>query len=32
MTNPIADPIVEVPDTDDMTPLVHLDSARPRAR
>src|SRR3954463_4391476 len=26
MTNPIADPIVEVPDTDAMTPLVHLDS------
>jgi methylglutaconyl-CoA hydratase len=26
MTNPIADPLVEVPDTDAMTPLVHLDS------
>ena len=26
MTNPIADPIVEVPDTDAMSPLVHMDS------
>jgi len=26
MTNPIADPIVEVPDTDAMSPLVHLES------
>jgi methylglutaconyl-CoA hydratase len=26
MTNPIADPIVEVPDTDTMSPLVHLES------
>jgi len=26
MTNPIADPIVEVPDTDTMSPLVHIDS------
>ncbi|PXA71359.1 enoyl-CoA hydratase [Caulobacter sp. D4A] len=26
MTNPIADPIVEVPDTDAMSPLVHIDS------
>jgi methylglutaconyl-CoA hydratase len=26
MTNPIADPLVEVPDTDAMSPLVHLDS------
>ena len=26
MTNPIADPIVEVNDTETMTPLVHIDS------
>jgi methylglutaconyl-CoA hydratase len=26
MTNPIADPIVEVPDTDAVSPLVHLES------
>ena len=26
MTNPIADPLVEVPDTDTMSPLVHLES------
>jgi methylglutaconyl-CoA hydratase len=26
MTNPIADPLVEVPDTDAMSPLVHLES------
>jgi methylglutaconyl-CoA hydratase len=26
MTNPIADPLVEVPDTETMSPLVHLDS------
>ncbi|WP_299005219.1 enoyl-CoA hydratase-related protein [uncultured Caulobacter sp.] len=26
MTNPIADPIVEVPDTDAMSPLVHMES------
>lgn len=26
MTNPIADPIVEVPDTDAMSPLVHIES------
>ena len=26
MTNPIADPIVEVSDTETMTPLVHIDS------